>query len=212
MDEKNNKDVEKNVKNTTKTVNNNFTQDANPVQSGNKTKVIVISVIAVAIALLLIAGIVALVKNLGKPSKNQAKKVVESYLEAINEDDDDELIKLIDTDGYVILKEEKESKFDKKYKKKSSYVEDFMEDNNLDDKEELEEKIVSNEGYIFGSSYEYSLKEITSVKKSSKSSKLAIIKAKVKKESSYGTKDTETLTLYVIKSGGKYKVVGSKLS
>lgn len=211
MDEKNNKDVEKKVKNTAQTVNNNVFQDTNPVQSGNKTKVIVISVIAVAVALLLIAGIVALAKNLGKPSKSQAKKIVESYLDAINEDDDEELIKLIDVDGYVILKEEKESKFDKKYKKKSSYVEDFMEDNNLDDKEELEEKIVTSEGYVFGSSNEYSLKEITSVKKSRKSSKIAIIKAKVKKESSYGSKDTETLTLYVIKSGGKYKVIGSKL-
>ncbi|MBR2704241.1 MAG: hypothetical protein IKE91_02110 [Clostridia bacterium] len=208
MDENNNKDVEKNVN---ETVQSNFTEESAPAKSGNKTKVIVISVIAVAVALLLIAGIVALVKNLGKPSKSQAKKVVESYLEAINDDDDDALIKLIDTDGYVILKEEKESKFDKKYKKKSSYVKDFMEDNNIDDEEELEDKITSNEGYIFGSSYEYSLKEITSVKKSSKSSKIAIIKAKVKRESSY-SKDTETLTLYVIKSGGKYKVIGSKLS
>lgn len=208
MDEKNNKDVEKNVKSTAQS---NFTQDAAPAGSGNKTKVIVISVIAIAVVLLLIAGIVALAKNLGKPSKNQAKKVVESYLEAINEDDDDELIKQIDVDGYVILKEENESKFDKKYKKKSSYIKDFMDDKNLDDKEELEEKITDNEGYIFGSSYEYSLKEITNVKKSSKSSKIAIIKAKVKKESSY-SKDTVTLTLYVIKSGGKYKVIGSKLS
>ena len=208
MDENNNKDVEKKVN---EAVQSDFTQEAAPAKSGNKTKVIVISIVAAVIAILLIVGIVALVKNLGKPSKSQAKKVVESYLEAINEDDDEALIKQIDTDGYVILKEEKESKFDKKYKKKASYIKNFMEDNDVDDKEELEDKIVKNEGYIFGSSYEYSLKEITSVKKSSKSSKIAIIKAKVKKESSY-SKDTETLTLYVIKSGGKYKVIGSKLS
>ena len=208
MDENNNKDVEKKVN---EAVQSDFTQEAAPAKSGNKTKVIVISIVAAVIAILLIVGIVALVKNLGKPSKSQAKKVVESYLEAINEDDDEALIKQIDTDGYVILKEEKESKFDKKYKKKASYIKNFMEDNDVDDKEELEDKIVKNEGYILGSSYEYSLKEITSVKKSSKSSKIAIIKAKVKKESSY-SKDTETLTLYVIKSGGKYKVIGSKLS
>lgn len=208
MDEKNNKDVENKA---TKTVQENVAQESAPAESGNKAKVIIISVISIAVVLLLIAGIVALAKNLGKPSKNQAKKIVESYLEAINEDDDDELIKQIDVDGYVILKEENESKFDKKYKKKKDYIKDFMDDNNLDDREELEGKITDNEGYIFGSSYEYSLKEITSVKKSSKSSKIAIIKAKVKKESSY-YKDSQTLTLYVIKSGGKYKVIGSKLS
>ncbi len=208
MDEKNNKDVEKKVNETTQS---NFNDNA---PSGNKSKAIIIGFVSLVVVLFLIAGIVLLVKNLGKPSKGQAKKVVESYLDALNEDDNDALIKQIDVDGYVVFRdvEGKESKFDKKYKKKSSVVNDFMEDKNIDDRDELEEKVATNEGYVFGSSYEYSLKEITSVKKSSKSSKISIIKAKVKKESKYGSKDTDTLTLYVIKSGGKYKVIGSKLS
>ena len=206
MDEEKKKDVEKKGQ----TVVNDVNQESAPVKSG-KTKVIVISVIAAIVAVLVIVGIVALVKNAGKPSKKQAEKIVESYLEAINDDDDDSLIKQIDVDGYVILKEEKESKFDKKYKKKSSYIKDFMEDKSIDDREELEEKVVNNEGYIFSSYYDYSLKEISSVKKSSKSSKIAIIKAKVKQESSY-SKDTKTLKLYVIKEKGKYKVVKSELN
>jgi len=214
MDEKNNKDVEKKVKNTAQTVNDSFTQDSGPIKSGNKTKVIVISVIAVAIVLLLIAGIVALVKNLGKPSKSQAEKLVKSYLEAITDNDEDEILKQIDVDGYAVFQsvDQKESKFDKKYKKKKDTVEDYMDDKSLDDKEELEEYIVKNEGYNFytSSNYEYSLKSISSVKKSSKSSKIAVIKAKVKVKTSYDDY-TRTLVLYVMKVSGKYKVIGSNL-
>lgn len=210
MDEEKKKVVKK-VKEEGQTVTSNLGQESAPTSSGNKTKIIIISVIAAIVAILLIVGIVALVKNAGKPNKSQAKKVVESYIDAINEDDNDELIKQIDVDGYVIFKEEKESKFDKKYKKKSSYIKDFMEDNDIDDREELDEMVTKNEGYVFSSYYEYSLKEITSIKKSSKSSKISVIKAKVKQESSY-SKNTKTLTLYVIKEKGKYKVVGSKLS
>lgn len=215
MDEKNNKDVEKKVKNTAQTVNSNFTQEADSAKSGNKSKIIIISVIAVAVALLLIAGIVALAKNLGKPSKKQAEKLVKSYIEAINEEDDEELLKMIDADGYAVFQEadEKESKFDKKYKKKKDTVEDFMDDKNLDDKDELEEYIIKNEGNEFYTSYgyEYSFKSISSVKKSSKSSKIAVIKAKVKIKTRYDDDYTRTLVLYVMKVSGKYKVIGSQV-
>ena len=214
MDEKNNKDVEKKVKNTAQTVNDNFTQNADPVKSGNKTKVIVISVIAVAIVLLLIAGIVALAKNLGKPSKKQAEKLVKSYIDAINDDDEEDILSQIDVDGYTVFQavDEKESKFDKKYKKKKDTVEDFMDDKNLDDKDELEDYIVENEEDEFYTDYgyEYTFKSISSVKKSSKSSKIAVIKAKVKIETSYSDY-TRTLVLYVMKVSGKYKVIGSQI-
>ena len=223
MDEEKNKDVkevaktteqkvEKNKKKVEETVvDNNIGQQTIPENSGNKTKIIIISVVAVILSILLIVGIVAIAKNAGKPSKKQAEKIVESYLEAINDEDEDALLSQIDVDGYVILKEEKEKKFDKKYKDKSSYINKYMDKNNVDDIEEIEDDVIKNEGYVFSSYYDYSFKELSSVKKSSKSGKISVIKAKIKQESSY-SKDTKTLTLYVIKSSGKYKVVGSKLS
>ena len=62
------------------------------------------------------------------------------------------------------------------------------------------------------SSKEYSLKEITSIKKSSKSKKIKIIKAKLKVKSSYSSSsDTANLKLYVIKVDGEYKIVSAEL-
>ena len=207
MDEEKKKDV----KQESQTVVNNVGQESAPVKSG-KTKVIVISVIAAILAVLAIVGIVAIVKNAGKPSKKQAEKIVKSYLEAINDQDDEALLKQIDVDGYVILKEEeKESKFDKNYKKKSSYMKKFKEDKDLDDDEDVEKLVTKYEKSVFSSYYDYSFKEISSVKKSEKSGKISIIKAKIKQSSSYSD-SKKTLTLYVIKEKGKFKVIGSKLS
>jgi len=116
-------------------------------------------------------------------------------------------------DGYVILSEEGEKKFDNKYKEKGSYVKKFMSKNYIDDKDELGDRIFDQEKSTFNisyGSYEYSLKEITSVKKSTKSKKVAIIKAKVSKKSSYD-KDTINVRFYVIKTDGKYKIVGTEI-
>ena len=209
MDNENNKDVEK-VENV---VESSVGQDTSAPKTNGKTKIIVFSIVGVILAIAIISGIIALIVNAGKPSKKQAEKVVKSYLEAISEKDEDGILKQIDMDGYVILKEEGEKKFDKKYKEKGSYVKKYMDKNYIDDKDELGDKIVYNEKAVFGNSYgsyEYSLKEITSVKKSSKSGKVAIIKAKISKKTSSG-KDTVTLRLYVMKKDGKYKVIGSEI-
>lgn len=211
MDEEKNKDVEGAVENTTSenTVDEGAT--ANVKASGNKSKVILFSVVGVVALIFVIVGIVVCANVFGKPSKNQAKKLAQSYISAINDKDDDALIKLIDADGYVIFKEEKESKFDSKYKDRSSYIKKYLDKNNIDDREELEEKIAKEEiNNARPSYYEYSFKEITDIKKSSKSSKIIVIKAKVSQKTSYD-KESKVLRLYVMKVSGKYKVIGSEI-
>lgn len=219
MDENENKDVEKveeATANTAETVAKEptNTQSAEPAKSNKGVKIAIISVIALIVVALVIVGIVAIVKNVNKPSKKQAEKVVEEYLKVVNDNDKDELVKLIDTDGYIILKEEKESKFDKKYKNKNSYIKSKMKDVGADDVEDLEKLVAKQElsSVFYPSKYEYSLKEIISVKKSEKSSKIFVIKAKVSLKDRYDEKETKTLTMQVIKVKGKYKVVGTKIA
>lgn len=176
-------------------------------------KIIMFSAIGAVALILIIAAIIVLVNISGKPSKSKAESLVKDYLKAVNDDDDEKFAKLIDVKGYIIFKEEEEKKFDKKYKEKEDYIKDYLKDNDYDDLSEAKDTITRNfkSKYSY-SSYEYSIKEITEVKKSNKSKKISIIKAKVKAKSSYSSlSDTKNLKLYVIKADGGYKIVGAEL-
>lgn len=179
-----------------------------------RKKMITFGVIGGAALIVLIIVIALIVSMAGKPSKSKAEELVKSYLKAINDSDEDKFGDLIDTKGYIIFSEEDEKKFDSKYKEKDSYIKKYLDDKNYDDLSDAEDYILSQIANKYSYSYkEYSLKEIASVEKSSKSSKIKVIKAKVKVKSSYSTSsDTKTLKLYVIKVDGKYKVVGSELN
>lgn len=181
--------------------------------NGKKKKIILFSVIgAVVLVLAIIIGII--IANAGKPSKKEAEKIVKSYISAFNDADGDKMIDIIDAEGMIIFQEEGEKKFNKKYKDKKKYVKNWIEDKDLDDIEDVEDKLKDSfESTNSSGRYEASLKEIVSVKKSEKSSKLAVIKAKIKmKTESYYSEDsseTKTIKFYVLKVKGKYKIVGT---
>lgn len=194
--------------------NNNVKQDVEKKKMEPKTKKIMTFSIIGGVALIAIIVIIALIVGLsGKPSKGKAQDLVKSYLSAVENADEDKFEKIIDTKGYIIFKEEEEKKFDTKYKNKDKYIKDYLEDRDYDDLSDAKDSILSSlkSRYSY-SSKEYSLKEITSIKKSSKSKKISIIKAKVKVKSKYSsTSDTKNLKLYVVKVDGQYKVVGADL-
>ena len=148
----------------------------------------------------------------GKPSKSKSEEIIKDYLAAINDKSEDEFAKVIDTKGYIVYKEEGEKKFDKKYDDKK-YIKNYLEDNNFDELSDAESSITTTlKNKNKYSSKEYSLEEITSIKKSSKSKKIKIIKAKLKVKSSYSSSsDTANLKLYVIKVDGKYKVINAEI-
>ena len=192
------------------------TEAVNTNDVEKKKKIILFSSIAGAAVLLLILIIVLVVNLTGKPNKKTSEALVKDFLEAVNDEDGDEFVKLVDTKGYVIFNEEKESKFNDKYKKKDEYFKRYQKKSNFDDAEDVDNFIdnsfESTIGSQLGSQYLYtdckcSLKEITEINKSKKSSKLVIIKAKVKIKSEDST-DVKTLRLYTIKSSGEYKIVG----
>lgn len=176
-----------------------------------KTKIILFSVIGSVVVVALIAIIIILANVLSKPSKGEAKKIAQSYISAINDKDKDALLKTIDSDGYIIFKEEGEKKFNEKYKEKSQYIRKYMDKNNLDDSDDLDKQVLKDFNTdLKYSSFNYTVKEVTDVKKSSKSNKLVLIKAKVRVESSY-VDTTKVLRLYVTKVKGKYKIVSAEL-
>lgn len=181
-----------------------------------KTKKIITFSIIGGVALIVLVLIIALIVGIsGKPSKSKSEELVKSYLKAVQEADEDKFEKLIDAKGYIIFQEEGEKKFDKKYKDKEKYIKDYLKDKNYDDITEAKDSIISSfkskYSYYYNSK-EYSLKEITSVKKSNRSKKIVEIKAKVKVKSSYSSSsDTKNLKLYVLKVDGEYKVIGAEL-
>lgn len=178
-------------------------------------KIITFSIIGGVALIVLIIVIALIIGMLGKPSKSKSEELVKSYLKAVEEADGDKFEKLIDVKGYIIFQEEGEKKFDAKYKDKEKYIKKYLNDKNYDDVSEAKESIVSSfksKYSYYYSSKEYSLKEITSVKKSNRSKKISVIKAKVKvKRSSSSSSDTKNLKLYVVKVDGEYKVIGADL-
>lgn len=187
-----------------------------PADAKKKKKIILFSSIAGAVALLLILVIVLLVNLTGKPNKKTSENLVKDFLEAVNDKNGDDFVKLVDSKGYAIFNEEKESKFNEKYKKKDEYFKRYQKKNDFDDAEDVDDfiasKFKSSISSQLGSQYTYSscecsLREITDISKSKKSNKLIIIKAKVKIKSTYSS-DVKTLRLYTTKTDGKYKIVG----
>ena len=212
---KQNEDNEKNVKEEVNVeVKENSTSDKNDESKDEKApktknrRVLTFSLVGgIAVVILLVV-----ISLLGKPSKKQSEKLIKDYLSAINDKDGDEYIKLIDTKGYIVFKEESEKKFDKKYKDKN-YVKKYLKDNSYEDISDVEDSISSEFKSKYGYySREYSFKEISEIKKSGKSKKIKIIKAKVKTKSKYSSNsDTVNLKLYVIKVDGNYKIVGAEM-
>ncbi|MBP3502755.1 MAG: hypothetical protein J6K42_04685 [Clostridia bacterium] len=209
MEEKNieKKDVEK------KDVEN---KDVEKKSMNPKTKKIITFSVIGGVALIVLVIVIALIVGmLGKPSKRKSEELVKSYLKAVEEADGDKFEKLIDTRGYIIFQEEGEKKFDAKYKDKDKYIKKYLKDKNYDDISDATDSIVSSfksKNSYYYSSKEYTLKEMTSVKKSNRSKKIVEIKAKVKvKRSSSSSSDTKNLKLYVIKVDGEYKIIGAEL-
>lgn len=181
-----------------------------------KTKKILTFSIIGGVALIVLIIIIALiVGKSGKPSKSKSEELVKSYLNVVEDADGEKFGKLIDVKGYIIFQEEGEKKFDKKYKDKDKYIKSYLKDKNYDDITEAKDSIESNFKKEYSYTYnsgEYSLKEITSIKKSNKSNKISVIKAKVKVKNEYSSStDTKNLRLYVIKVDGEYKIIGAEL-
>ena len=212
-----NENPEENVKNGISEVNGQTVQNEQEVNENKNTKpknkkILTFSLVGgIAVVVLIIIAIV-IACFAGKPSKSKSEEIIKDYLAAINDKSEDEFAKVIDTKGYIVYKEEGEKKFDKKYDDKK-YIKNYLEDNNFDELSDTESSITTTlkNKYKY-SSKEYSLKEITSIKKSSKSKKIKIIKAKLKVKSSYSSSsDTANLKLYVIKVDGKYKVINAEI-
>ena len=194
--EQNNKEIKKN-------------KDVKSSNNDAKKKIITFSIIGGVALIALILIIVLLGAFAGKPSKSEAEKLVKNYLQAATDDEADQFADVIDTEGYIIYKEEGVKKFDKKYKDKKKYLKDYYEDHNLDGLSEAKDKVAEtfeNKYYTYYSSKEYTLKEITSIEKLNSSKKLKVIKAKVKVKYS-STSDTQSMKFYVMKVNGKYKIV-----
>lgn len=212
-----NENPEENVKNGISEVNEQTVQNEQEVNENKNTKpknkkILTFSLVGgIAVVVLIIIAIV-IACFAGKPSKSKSEEIIKDYLAAINDKSEDEFAKVIDTKGYIVYKEEGEKKFDKKYDDKK-YIKNYLEDNNFDELSDAESSITTTlkNKYKY-SSKEYSLKEIASIKKSSKSKKIKIIKAKLKVKSSYSSSsDTANLKLYVIKVDGKYKVINAEI-
>lgn len=216
---KQNEDNEKNVKEEVNVeVKENSTSDKNDESKDEKApktknrRVLTFSLVGGIAVVILLIIVLVVISLLGKPSKKQSEKLIKDYLSAINDKDGDEYIKLIDTKGYIVFKEESEKKFDKKYKDKN-YIKKYLKDNSYEDISDVEDSISSEFKSKYGYySREYSFKEISEIKKSGKSKKIKIIKAKVKTKSKYSSNsDTVNLKLYVIKVDGNYKIVGAEM-
>lgn len=212
-----NENPEENVKDEISEVNGQTVQNEQEVNENKNTKpknkkILTFSLVGgIAVVVLIIIAIV-IACFAGKPSKSKSEEIIKDYLAAINDKSEDEFAKVIDTKGYIVYKEEGEKKFDKKYDDKK-YIKNYLEDNNFDELSDAESSITTTlkNKYKY-SSKEYSLKEIASIKKSSKSKKIKIIKAKLKVKSSYSSSsDTANLKLYVIKVDGKYKVINAEI-
>ena len=212
-----NENPEENVKDEISEVNGQIVQNEQEVNENKNTKpknkkILTFSLVGgiAVVAIIIIAIIIACFA--GKPSKSMSEEIIKDYLAAINDKSEDEFAKVIDTKGYIVYKEEGEKKFDKKYDDKK-YIKNYLEDNNFDELSDAESSITTTlKNKNKYSSKEYSLKEITSIKKSSKSKKIKIIKAKLKVKSSYSSSsDTANLKLYVIKVDGKYKVINAEI-
>ena len=205
-----NKDEEKNIQ---KKESKNK-GEKKPIDLKNK-KIITFTIIG-GVALIVLVIIIALIAGMvSKPSKSKSEELVKSYLKAVQDADGDKFGKLIDIKGYIIFNEEGEKKFAAKYKDKEKYIKDYLKDKNYDDISEAKDSIISSFKSKYSYSYnskEYSLKEITSIKKSNRTNKITIIKAKVKVKSSYSSSsDTKNLKLYVMKVDGEYKIIGAEL-
>lgn len=205
MDENNQKIKKENLDVEQKVNENKVKKQMDP----KTKKILTFSIIGGAALLALILIIVFIACFGGKPSKKESEKLVKKYLQAATDDDADKFAEIIDTEGYIIYKEEGIKKFDKKYKDKKKYLKEYYEDNDLDGLSEAEDEVAEtfeNKYYSYYSTYEYSLKEITSIEKLNSSKKLKVIKAKVKVDNGY-SKDTKTMKFYVMKVSGKYKIV-----
>lgn len=204
---KTSEDVERKVSQVQSNVKEDSSTQKKAMDEKTK-KIITFSAIGGGALILLIILIVVFASILGKPSKSAAEKIIKTYVQAMNDDDGEKAMSVIDTEGYIIFKEDGEKKFDKNYKNKKKYLKEYYDDNNFDDKDQAEEDLEDyfESSYKY-SSYEYSLKEIVSIEKSSKSKKLYIVKAKIK-EKLTSTSNTSTYKFYMMKVGGKYKIVG----
>ena len=190
----------KDIKDDTK--KENIDQNENKTPKAGKRLFAFSLVGGIAVVLIIILAII-FISMAGKPSKAKSEELVKDYLKAVNDDDADEFAKIIDVKCYIIFNEESEKKFDKKYKSKN-YINDYLKDNNYDELSDAKDAISSKfkNKYTY-SSKEYSLKEITEVKKSTKSKKV--------KTSYSSSTDTANLKLYVIKVDGEYKIVSAEL-
>ena len=202
---KQNEDNEKNVKEEVNVeVKENSTSDKNDESKDEKApktknrRVLTFSLVGGIAVVILLIIVLVVISLLGKPSKKQSEKLIKDYLSAINDKD--------------VFKEESEKKFDKKYKDKD-YIKKYLKDNSYEDISDVEDSISSEFKSKYGYySREYSFKEISEIKKSGKSKKIKIIKAKVKTKSKYSSNsDTVNLKLYVIKVDGNYKIVGAEM-
>lgn len=175
--------------------------------SNKAKKICILACIGLVLVTILTLAIFFIGSTLGKPSKKNAQKIINVYLDAINQNDGSKAISIIDAEGYTIFSDVGEKKFDKTYNNKKEYMEEYFEDNNCDDLEELENSIADSfEGIYKYNSYKYTLKRIVSIEKSSKSKKIVVIEAKVKKKNSY-TSNTETKIFYLMKVKGSYKII-----
>ena len=183
-------------------------KESNVNVDNKKKKIITFSVIG-GIALVIIL-IVAILLIGGKPSKKNAKEIVELYLEAVNNYDGEKFLDLLDSSGYIIYHDGGEDEFNKKYNNKNDNIKEYLDRNFYDNLKDAEEEISNSFRRTYKYDlYEYELAEISYIGKSKKSNKLAIIKAKVNIKS-VSSNDTKELVIYTTKVDGKYKIVSAE--
>ena len=137
-------------------------------------KIIVVVTMFTLIVTLLVLSIIFVAKGLDKPSKKASEKIVEKYLEAINKNDGSIAISVIDAEGYLIYSQEGVSEFDKVYKNRKEYLEEFYEDNEYDGLEDYKDFLSDDfENKHRYNSYHYTLGKIISVEKSKESKKIS---------------------------------------
>lgn len=177
----------------------------NIVKVDTKKKIFIAggSILAV-VAIIALIFIIINISN--KPNKEKAKTLVENYVSAMSEGNGEKMLGLIDSEGYIIFNENKEKTFDENYKKKTDFINDYLNKNSLSDMNAATQKIKTDFENVYGY-YTYTINEITSIENSEKSKNLIVVRCKVQlKSNRYST--VNSARFYILKNNGEYKIVG----
>src|SRR5574344_1742524 len=153
----------------------------------------------IVLAIIVIISVICItIYMCNKPNKDKAKQVVEEYIAAMTEGNGEKMISTIDSEGYIIFKEDKEKNFDKNYKNKSDFVNNYLAKNEISDLNLAKQRISAEFESKFGY-YKYSMNEITGIDNSDVSKNIIIVRCKIELRSNrYNT--LNTARFYLLKN------------